>query len=189
MADEIVRRIFWYLNRFFMVPAFRLGLGPLMTNPFSGYFMVLKTTGRKSGKVRYTPLNYAIWQGCVYCMAGFGHISDWYRNLGRNPEVELILPGGALYGTASLVDDPQVHLKVARQILKNGGFAGFFMGFNPRKAPDALVAARMKDIPLICIRPQGPGNGPADPGGWGWVTANLGLILLIIGIILLFMRS
>jgi deazaflavin-dependent oxidoreductase (nitroreductase family) len=188
MADEMVRRIFHYLNRYFMAPAFRLGLGPLLTNPFSGYIMVLKTTGRKSGKRRYTPLNYAIWQGCVYCMAGFGQVSDWLKNVQSNPQVELILPGGGLSGTASLVGDAQVHLDVSRQILKNGGFAGFFMGFNPRTAPDALVAERMQDIPLVCIRPQGPGNGAADPGEWGWVSANLALILLILTVVLLIVR-
>jgi deazaflavin-dependent oxidoreductase (nitroreductase family) len=188
MADEIVRRIFHYLNRFFMVPIFRLGLGPLMTNPFSGYIMVLKTIGRKSGKTRYAPLNYAIWQGCVYCMAGFGQVSDWYRNLTGDPQVELILPGGAWSGTASQVSDPQVHLKITRQILKNGGFAGFFAGFNPRTAPDALLEARLKDIPLICIRLQGPGSGASDPGEWGWLTANLGLILVVVGVIVLLIK-
>jgi deazaflavin-dependent oxidoreductase (nitroreductase family) len=188
MTDEIVRRIFHYLNRFFMVPAFRLGFGSLMTNPFSGYIMVLKTTGRRSGKRRYTPLNYAIWQGCVYCMAGFGQVSDWYHNLLKDPQVELILPGGAWGGTASLVIDAQVHLKISRQILKNGGFAGFFMGLNPRTAPDALLAERMKDIPMVCIHPQGPGSSPSDPGEWGWVTANLGLILLVVGVVLLLIK-
>ena len=186
MPDEIVRKIFRYLNRYFMAPAFRLGLGPWLTNPFSGYIMVLKTTGRKSGRVRYTPLNYAIWQGCVYCMAGFGKVSDWYHNLSRNPQVELILPGVAVSGTALLVSDPGVHLKISRQILKNGGFAGFFMGFNPRTAPDALVEERLKDIPMVCIRLDGLGSGAADPGGWGWISANLGLILVVVaGVILI----
>ncbi len=54
----LVRRIFWFLNTFFMVPLFRLGLGPFFGNPLSGYIMVLKAIGRKSGKVRYTPVNY-----------------------------------------------------------------------------------------------------------------------------------
>ncbi len=188
MADEIVRKIFRYVNRFFMAPAFRLGLGHLICNPFSGYIMVIKTTGRKTGKTRYTPLNYAIWQGCVYCMAGFGETSDWYRNLSSSPRVELILPGGALSGTACLVSDPQVRLKVSRQILKNGGFAGFFLGFNPRSASDALVEERMRDILLVCIRPDGLGSGAADPGGWGWISANLGLIFVVAAAIFLMIR-
>ncbi len=85
LESRVLRRVFWYLNRYFMVPMFRLGLGPLMVNPFGGYIMVLKTIGRKTGKVRYSPVNYAIMNGNVYCLVGFGHIADWYRNLRANP--------------------------------------------------------------------------------------------------------
>ena len=72
MDANLLRRIFWYLNKCLMVPVFRLGLGPLMGNPFTGYIMVLKTTGRKTGKQRYTPVDYAIQDGKVYCLAGLG---------------------------------------------------------------------------------------------------------------------
>jgi hypothetical protein len=34
--------------------------------------MVIRHKGRKSGKVRYTPVNYALADGCVYAIAGFG---------------------------------------------------------------------------------------------------------------------
>ena len=74
MNRNSLRRIFWYLNRYFMVPMFRLGLGPLMGNPFSGYIMVIKTSGRKSGLTRYAPVNYAILNGSVYCLSGWGHL-------------------------------------------------------------------------------------------------------------------
>lgn len=43
----LMRRIFWFLNKFFMVPMFRLGFGPFFGNPLSGYIMVLKAIGRK----------------------------------------------------------------------------------------------------------------------------------------------
>ncbi len=188
MSDAIVREVFRFINRYFMAPAFRLGLGPLISNPFSGYIMILKTIGRKSGKTCCTPVNYAIWHGNVYCMAGFGEMSDWFRNLSSNPAVELILPGGALFGNAHRLDDRVIHLSISRQILKNGGFAGFFMGFNPRTAPDSLVEERMKDIPLVCIQPEGLGSGSADPGEWGWVSSNLGLLFAIVALILLLQK-
>ncbi len=60
-----VRRIFRVLNKYFMVPMFRLGFAPLMGNPISGYIMVIKTIGRKSGKTRLTPVNYAIIDGNI----------------------------------------------------------------------------------------------------------------------------
>ena len=40
MSVAVLRHIFSVLNRFFMVPCFRLGLGPFMGNPLSGYIMV-----------------------------------------------------------------------------------------------------------------------------------------------------
>jgi deazaflavin-dependent oxidoreductase (nitroreductase family) len=77
--------MFWYLNTFFMVPMFRLGFGFVFGNPFSGYIMLLKATGWKSGKLRYAPVNYAIHQRNVYCVSGGRQNSDWFRNLIANP--------------------------------------------------------------------------------------------------------
>lgn len=70
--SDVLRRFFWFLNKFFMVPMFRLGWGGLRANPFSGYIMVLKVIGRKSGKQRPTPVNYAIHQGSIWCISGGG---------------------------------------------------------------------------------------------------------------------
>jgi len=176
MDANFLRRIFWYLNKYLMVPAFRLGLGPIMGNPFTGYIMVMKTTGWKTGKQRYTPVNYAILNGKVYYLAGFGKLAHWYRNLQAEPRLELILPGGAMMGTAEEVVGRQERLTVTRQVLKNGGFAGYFFGFSPHSVTDEVLDEATKEIPVIRINPTGVGSGPADPGGWSWVLA-FGLML------------
>lgn len=176
MNEELLRKFFWYINKYFMVPAFRLGLGRIMGNPLTGYIMVLKTTGRKTGKQRYTPVNYAILNGKVYCLAGFGKIAHWYRNLQAEPQVELILPGGAIMGKAEDVLDRDERLIVVRQVLKNGGFAGYFYGFSPHSVSDDLLQKTTKEIPVIRISPVGVGIGPGDPGGWLWVLV-FGLML------------
>jgi len=85
-----LRRFFWFLNKFFMVPMFRLGFGPIMGNPFTGYIMVLKTIGRKSGKLYYVPVNYTIHEGNIYCISGFRKEADWYRNLRAVPEIDAL---------------------------------------------------------------------------------------------------
>ena len=177
-----MRRFFWFLNKYFIVPIFRLGLGSFFGNPFSGYIMVLKMRGRKTGKLRYAPVNYAIQNGKVYCMAGFGRISDWYRNLRANAGLEVILPGGAIYGTAQEVQDPSERRLMIRQILKNGGFAGFFDGFNPYRIKDDDLMKRTEDMPLICIQPAGLGSGAPDPAGWAWIWAPVSTILLILAV-------
>jgi deazaflavin-dependent oxidoreductase (nitroreductase family) len=175
-----MRRFFRILNRFFMVPMFRLGFGPFFGNPFWGYIMVLKIVGRKSGKLRYAPVNYAIHGGKVYCLAGFGRTSDWYRNLRAAAAVEAILPGGAIAGTAQEVQAPAERRLIIRQILKNGGFAGFLEGFNPYRIDDQALMERTAGMPLICIQPVGLGSGASDPGGWAWVGMPAAALLLVL---------
>lgn len=180
MKSNLLRRIFWMFNKFFMTPLFRMGLGAFFCNPFSGYIMVMKTIGRKSGKARFTPVNYAIMNGCVYCLAGWGQIADWYRNLKARPEMEVILPGGALSGKAEDVTDTDESLRAMRQILKNSGFAGFFLGFNLLAASDEVLRERTRDMRVIRICPTGIGSGASDPGGWMWIWVLVVLAALII---------
>ncbi|MGB9897948.1 MAG: hypothetical protein ACPLTO_08595, partial [Thermanaerothrix sp.] len=75
-------RLFRSFNRF-MVLLWRLGLGPWFNfwPTLSGRILVLVHSGRRSGKRYYTPLNYALRNGEIYCVAGFGPTCDWYRNL------------------------------------------------------------------------------------------------------------
>ncbi|MGD8457170.1 MAG: nitroreductase family deazaflavin-dependent oxidoreductase [Anaerolineales bacterium] len=177
---HIMRRVFRLLNRFFMVPIFRLGLGPFVGNPLTGYIMVLKTIGRKTGKTRYTPVNYALKNGCVYCMVGFGKASHWYKNLKANPNLEVILPSRPIAGVAEEVTDPEEALAVARQLFKNSGFAVIFEGYLPFRAiPDEKIEAVLKRVRILRIRPVGVGSGASDPSGWLWLSWVALAILLI----------
>ena len=180
--SPLLRKIFWFLNKFFMVPIFRLGLGAVMTNPFSGYIMVMKVIGRKSGKVRYTPVNYAIHNGAIYCISGGRDTSDWYKNLKVFPQIEVIMPGGAVFGNVDEYVDLTDRLTIIRKILQNAGFAGFFEGFNPFKVTNDELAAKSADLPILRITPTGIGNGAADPKGWAWI---LTLILTVAFILIL----
>jgi deazaflavin-dependent oxidoreductase (nitroreductase family) len=183
--SPLLRKIFWFLNKFFMVPIFRFGLGGIFSNPFSGYIMVLKVVGRKSGKLRYAPVNYAIYKGSVWCISGGRKTSDWYKNLLANPGIESIMPGGALYGQVSEESDPETRRIVIRKILQNAGFAGFFEGYNPWKISDEELLSKTADLPLLKITPLGIGNGAFDPNGWMWITVLVLSILLIVLLIIL----
>jgi hypothetical protein len=179
MAD-LMRKGFRIMNRFFMVPAFRLGLGAILGSPLGGYIMVIKTRGHLSGKVRYTPVNYAIADGCVYCLAGFGHLSHWVKNLKASPQAELLMPGGALACTGEVVKDPVIRLRMLRQVLINSGFAAFvFGGINPLRASEDRLRQLSRDYVLLRFRPSGLGSGPADAGGWLWIWPALAIITLL----------
>ncbi len=64
---------------------FRLGLGKLIGK----YIMLITTFGRKSGKVRRTPIEYYRSGNNIYAISGFEHDPDWYLNLQANPYVTL----------------------------------------------------------------------------------------------------
>lgn len=178
-----LRRFFWFLNKFFMAPMFRLGFGPFMGNPFTGYIMVLKTIGRKSGRLYYVPVNYTIHKGSIYCISGFRKEADWYLNLNANPEIDIILPSGDIYARMEEVNDPEERLLIARQTLINAGFAGFFEGYNPRRISDEELQSKTADMPVLRFHPIGVGSGASDNGGWAWIFGILITVLIVLAFI------
>ena len=181
--STFMRRFFWFINKFFMVPMFRLGFGPFFGNPLTGYIMVIKAIGRKTGKVRFAPVNYTIYKGNVYCISGARKTSDWYRNLLATPEVELILPGGGIYSHMEEISSPEERHIITRQILKNAGFAGFFEGYNPWRISDEELMQKSGDLPVLCFHPLGVGNGASDVGGWAWVWTFVVTVLIVLALI------
>jgi deazaflavin-dependent oxidoreductase (nitroreductase family) len=180
-----VRRFFAIVNKLFMVPMFKLGLGPFFGNPITGYVMILKVLGRKTGRLRYVPVNYAIRHGMIYCLVGFGRKSPWYLNIMANPEIDLILPSGAIAGHAEEVVDAAEKTAVIRGLLKNAGWATMAEGLNPYRASDEALRTKTADQPLLRIRPVGPAYGPSDPGGWVWLWAVVATVALIVGVVLI----
>ncbi len=178
--SPFLRRFFYFFNKYFMVPLFRLGMGPFFGNPFTGYIMVLKLMGRKTGRIRYTPVNYAFRNGNVYCISGAGKSSDWYHNLLANPAIEVILPTQAISGHVEEVTDLIERHLVIRPILKNAGFAGFLEGYNPYTISDDELVRKTSGLPVLRIRPNGIGNGPSDPGGWVWMWIPIVIVLIIL---------
>lgn len=63
----------------------RLGLGPLSGK----LFLLLTTTGRKSGLPRRAMLEYYRHNGRKYVVSAFGERSDWYRNLQKDTRVTI----------------------------------------------------------------------------------------------------
>jgi deazaflavin-dependent oxidoreductase (nitroreductase family) len=183
-ADALLRQGFKYGNRL-MLLMWRLGLQRWgMSNSYSGYIMVLTHTGRKSGKQRRTPVNFARMGNAVYCVAGFGAVADWYRNLLADPHAEVWLPDGSWWeGEAEdltgLPDEQR--LPLVRQVLINSGFAALAAGVNPRSMSEAELKAVTTAYKLIRIRRMGERSGPGGPSDLAWVwppaAAVLGLLL------------
>ena len=102
-----LKAAFLELTRRCAVPVLRAGLGPAVATGIGGSLLLLRTRGRTSGELRETPLGYAVVDGSIVVMAGFGRRSGWFCNALGNDEVEVVLPGTVLRGAASEITDPQ----------------------------------------------------------------------------------
>lgn len=181
-GEELLRQMFRYGNRF-MVLLFRLGLGGWGNGPYISQVMVLVHRGRKSGRLRQTPVNYAVVDDQIYCTAGFGSRTDWYRNIVANPSVQLWLTDGWYAGEAEEVpdDDPQRNA-LMRQVLMASGFAApLFGGINPKTLSDEKLAQLTASYRLMRIYPTKACTGPGGPNdlAWVWPVTTLALLVLL----------
>ncbi|NNJ09237.1 nitroreductase family deazaflavin-dependent oxidoreductase [Chloroflexales bacterium ZM16-3] len=181
-VERALRQGFRLLNRM-MVLLWRLGLGPSLSlvPAITGRYLVLSHTGRRSGIVRRTPLNYARVGETIYVTAGFGAVSDWYRNILAHPQVEIWLPDGSYAARAEeLPDSHPQRLALLREVLKGSGFATLLAGINPYTFSDARLARASRFYRLIAITPGAVLRGPDGPGDLSWVwwpAAGLATIL------------
>ena len=145
-----LRKVFHALNRF-MVFMWKIGTGKMINfwPAVVGRIMVIKHSGRKSGKEYLTPVNYAIVDGEIYCTAGFGSISDWYLNMLANPNIELWLPEGKRKARAEDISDSPKRLFLLRKVIIASGFAAPLFGINPKKLSDEQLDALSKDYRLV----------------------------------------
>jgi len=180
--NEQLRQAFKQVNKF-MLLMWRLGLGQWINiwPEGIGRIMVITHTGRKSGLKRQTPVNYAIVDGEIYCIAAYGKAADWYRNVKAHPEVEIWLPDGWWSGIAVEESSSKQRLPILRQILINSGFAAYaFAGIDPHKITEDELAKLTAEYCLIHIRRTGERTGVGGPGelAWVWPLATFFLLPL-----------
>lgn len=181
---EALRRFFKAMNRG-MVMTWRLGLGPLAGIWPSGFgrILVIEHTGRKSGNHYRTPVNYTIDGEDLYCIAGFGERTDWYRNLMAQSHTAVWLPEGRWEADATDESDSLRRLELMRAVLRDSGFASHAVGLHPDRIDEESLAAATATYRLVRIRPTRPrpsADGPDDLA-WVWipVIALLGAVWLL----------
>lgn len=175
--EENLRQGFKYFNRF-MLLLWRLGLGKWVNiwPSVGGQMMVVGHIGRKSGIRRFTPVNYALADGELYCVAGFGAVSDWYRNIKANPHVEVWLPNGRFEGYAQEITASTWRLSLLRQVLIGSGFAARAAGIDPIRMSDAELEAVTKSYQLLHIFRTAPLKG--GPGNLVWIWPITAVLLV-----------
>ena len=177
-AGGQLRKYFKYVNQA-MVLMWRFGLGSWGNQAdLTGQIMVLTQSGRKSGHRRRTPVNYALYNGDIYCTAGFGANSDWYRNVVANPQVEVWLPEGWWAGLAEDVTGNPEHIHLIRLVLIASGFAATSSGVFPLTMSDEELEAATAGYRLVRIRRIAARTGPGGPGDLAWVWPVATMLLL-----------
>ncbi len=121
----------------FPVLFYRLGIWHL-----AGPFILMVHKGRKTGKTRYTPLEYTYEPetDSYLLMAGWRGHTDWYRNLRAHPEVSAQAGRRAFDAIAELLTDEE-SARLLAQILSTS-------------PASAKMLARWTDEPLDAASPQ-----------------------------------
>jgi deazaflavin-dependent oxidoreductase (nitroreductase family) len=176
-----VHDVFTAVNKYVSVPALKMGLGRYMSNPATGYLMILRTRGRKSGEMRDAPLGYTIVGGRVYCIAGFGRPTHWFQNVLADPKVEVILPSRAFSGRAEEVTDPDERRRTLVPLLRSMGVIAGVVGMgNPwRDSPEELER-KTEGMPLVRMKATGIAVGPEDMGGRYWIVPMAAGVVLTV---------
>ena len=68
-------------------------------------FALLETTGRRTGRARYTPVGNGLAGDTFWLVAAHGDQADYVRNLRADPRVRIKVNGSWRSGTAALVPD------------------------------------------------------------------------------------
>lgn len=112
-------------KRLFKIPLFFYAIGmPL----FNDFILLLITTGRKSGKLRKTPLEYRREKGTGYAIitAGWGGTTDWHRNVQADPNVHVQIGRKKFAARAEPLTDAQVVDWLAESLRINPRGAAMF---------------------------------------------------------------
>ena len=122
------------------------------------YFLLLTTSGRKSGKPRHTPLEYRYdpSDDSYFIMAGWGGNTDWFRNVTANPNVSAQVGRRKFTCRAERVGDEEVAAKMAETIRINPGSKllwSRWAGEEVDDSPESLLRAA-KHFPSFRLKPM-----------------------------------
>lgn len=147
---EVSRTILKAISRWYMLPWFRVIGGPRATR-WGGSLCVLRTRGRRTGRIREVPLDYAPAPDGIYVLAGLGDRTHWLANVRADPNVEVQMGRRVVRGVALEVTDPAEWLAAGRAVLCHSGFVGYCYGFSPFRVPDVRLARALRGVRAVRI--------------------------------------
>jgi deazaflavin-dependent oxidoreductase (nitroreductase family) len=121
------------MNKYFTIPFYKAGILPLLG--FGKIFLILTTKGRKTGKMRKTPLEYRKIDDIITIFSARGENSDWLKNLRANPDFAHVRYGFHKFKPEiEFVDDYEEKLHIIKYYIANYQKAAkMLFGWNPAK--------------------------------------------------------
>lgn len=137
-----------------MVVLYKLGLLPLFG--MSRTVMLLTTRGRKSGKLRSTPIGYFRIGGVIHLFSSWGKGTGWYKNMVDSPDQVWIQIGMRKQPVrAEVIDQPDEILRTLAQFINESpDQAHYLFGWEPEqdrldKADFSMVIDRVLIVRFI----------------------------------------
>lgn len=140
---------------------YRLGLGGVLAKRI----ILVGTVGRKTGKLRLTPLEYGYnaQTGAYFLMSGWGGKSDWYRNAMANPCVEIWRGNLRFQGRVEPASDEDVVTQMEEVLAIYPGAVKTWSGYSgvPYDGKRTSLQLMAKSFPSIFVYPVKDGEAPA----------------------------
>jgi deazaflavin-dependent oxidoreductase (nitroreductase family) len=136
LTDPQHRRAFHaQLKRYnpFIAAFYKSGLLPLFG--ISRTVMLLTTRGRKSGKLRSTPIGYFRIGGIIHLFSAWGMDASWYKNLAASPDEVWIQIGMRKWPVlAEIIDNPDEIMRTLAQFINESpATAHYLFGWEPNQ--------------------------------------------------------
>lgn len=149
--------------------AWHLGLGPVVGR----LFVVITTTGRRSGRPRHTMTFYARSSDRIYVACLYGPASHWFRNLLANP----ICTVQTAAGVRSMSGRPVTSTEELATAVSGPGFSRRIIRAGYGRADPRDAFERLRDTPLVALHPSSElGPEPLEPR-WPWAGPLIGAAL------------
>ncbi len=134
-----------------VVPLYRSRILPLLGA--GKFFLLLIARGRKTGKIRRTPVEYFKHEGNIYIFSGRGVKSHWYKNIIANPnDVRIQLGFRTRKVKPVVVTDPERKKDIFKAyLLRRGEAAKRFFGWDPKQhdIDDVDFTELIEKVPII----------------------------------------
>ncbi len=143
------------------VPLYRAGLLPLLG--FGKLVLLLTTRGRKSGKLRYTPIGYFRYHDRICLISGWGKEANWLKNMLTYPDHVYVQVGFHRFQACpELVEDREELRQMMKWLVKYhvSGPEGRAMGWDPKRddPESADFSGMFAKMAIVRLIERGRGN-------------------------------